>query len=490
MIGQTVSQYRVLEKLGEGGMGAVYKAEDTKLHRIVALKCLPFHLASDEKAKDRLLQEAQASSALNHPNIATTYYMFEDKGQEFICMEYVEGQTLSDLFTRGPLAVEKALHISVQVADGLSEAHKKGIIHRDIKSENIMLTSRDLVKIMDFGLARLKGAGHLTKTGSTVGTIAYMSPEQAQGLEVDHRTDIFSLGVVLYEMLAGKRPFEGLHETAILYSILNEDPQSLEFTPSGLTSALSNVLAKALEKDRTKRYQTMEEMLLDLRTALKVLEGTPLPSAPSAKGTPAPDETSSREVMLDPEDLVGETIGNYQIVEEIGRGGMGIVYKALQISLNRVVALKVLPKQYTRDSEFLLRFQREARAAAGLNHPNIVQIHEIGQQSGIHFFAMEHVDGKNLKDVLKGEEDPLSLLQAIDITWDVCKALDFAHKQGVVHRDIKPHNIMISKNGDTKVFDFGIARAADSSGLTTTGASIGTRHRRSGRFLFAWSRPV
>lgn len=473
MIGTVVSHYRVLEKLGEGGMGAVYKAEDTKLRRAVALKCLPPQLASDEEAKQRFLHEAQASSALNHPNIATIYYMFEEKGQEFICMEYVEGQTLTELLASGPLPTDRGLDIALQIGDGLSEAHKKGIVHRDIKSDNIMVTPRGLVKIMDFGLAKLKGASRLTRTGSTLGTIAYMSPEQAQGVEVDHRTDIFSLGVVFYEMLAGQHPFWAEHEAAILYSVLNEDPKPVEVTPQALSPAITTILQKSLEKDKVYRYQTMEEMLTDLKAAKRLLEGTPTPTTPGQDVTPLIEGVSLGAEALDPENLIGRTVGNYQIIEEIGRGGMGVVYKALQISLNRVVALKVLPKQFTADPEFLSRFRREARAAAGLNHPNIIQIYEIDQQSGVHYFVMEYIEGTNLKTLIESQ-GPLPLVQAVDIAWDSCKALDFAHERGVVHRDIKPHNILISQTGETKVFDFGIARAADSAGLTTTGTSIGT----------------
>jgi serine/threonine protein kinase len=468
VIGKVISHYKIVEKLGEGGMGAVYRAEDTKLRRSVALKCLPFQLASDETAKQRFVHEAQASSALNHPNIATIYYMFEEEEQEFICMEYVEGHTLTELLAVGPLSIERALDITIQVADGLSEAHKKGIIHRDIKAENIMVTPRGLVKIMDFGLAKLKGASRLTKTGSTIGTAAYMSPEQAQGLEVDARTDIFSLGVVFYEMLAGKCPFIGEHEAAILYSLLNEDPEPVETIPDALAPITTTILEQALHKDKKYRYQTMEAMLNDLKTAQKVLEGTPAPGTPSTSAVP-----DQGEIPIDPELLVGKTLGNYQIVEEVGRGGMGIVYKALQISLNREVALKVLPKQYSTDPEFVNRFRREAKAAASLNHQNIVQIYEIGHHGGVQYFVMEYIEGTNLKSLVE-REAPLPLPQTIDIIWDVCNALDFAHKRNVVHRDIKPHNIMISRSGEIKVFDFGIAKAADSSGLTTTGTSIGT----------------
>jgi serine/threonine protein kinase len=207
MIGKIISHYKILEKLGEGGMGVVYKAEDTKLKRTVALKFLPPHISESGEEKERFIHEAQSASALNHPNIATIHEIDEFDGQMFIVMEYVEGRTLKQVIEKEALSIKRVLDIGIQLCEGLAMAHEKGIVHRDIKSDNIMLTPRGQVKIMDFGLAKLKGATKLTKTRSTLGTLAYMSPEQAQGEEVDSRSDIFSFGVVLYELLTGTLPF-------------------------------------------------------------------------------------------------------------------------------------------------------------------------------------------------------------------------------------------------------------------------------------------
>ncbi|MEE9166559.1 MAG: serine/threonine-protein kinase, partial [Candidatus Neomarinimicrobiota bacterium] len=218
MIDKTISHYRILEKLGEGGMGVVYKAEDTKLDRYVALKFLPAHLTSSEEDKQRFIHEAKAASALNHQNIMTIYEIDEVEDpatagrQTFIAMEYVEGETLKDKVEKGPLKTKELLNIVIAVADGLNAAHEKEIIHRDIKSENIMVSKTGLVKIMDFGLAKRKGVTRVTKEGSTRGTFAYMSPEQAEGLEVDRRSDLFSFGVVMYEMATGQLPFKGEHD--------------------------------------------------------------------------------------------------------------------------------------------------------------------------------------------------------------------------------------------------------------------------------------
>ncbi len=208
MIGETILHYKIIEKLGEGGMGEVFKAQDTKLDRFVALKFLPSQLTASEQDKARFIQEAKSASAMNHPNVCTIHSIEEHNKQLFIVMEYIEGTTLRD--NKQTLSEKKILEIAAQVADGLGAAHEKGIVHRDIKPENIMIRKDGIVQIMDFGLAKLYTAGNvsrLTKAGSTVGTLGYMSPEQVQGLDVDHRTDIFSFGVVLYEMLAGGSPF-------------------------------------------------------------------------------------------------------------------------------------------------------------------------------------------------------------------------------------------------------------------------------------------
>ena len=272
MIGQTVSHYTILEKLGEGGMGVVYKAHDTKLDRVVALKFLPHYLTSDHTQKERFYHEARAASALMHPNVAVIFEINEHDGQVFIAMEYVEGKTLKQTIEEEPLAIRKVLDIAIQVCDGLAAAHERGIVHRDIKSENIMVTAKGQPKITDFGLAKVKGATKLTKAGSTLGTAAYMSPEQARGEEVDHRSDIFSFGVVLYEMLTGRVPFGGEHHAALLYSIVNDEPQPIARFNEKATPEIERIAAKALEKDREDRYQHADELLADLRRERKKLD--------------------------------------------------------------------------------------------------------------------------------------------------------------------------------------------------------------------------
>jgi serine/threonine protein kinase/tetratricopeptide (TPR) repeat protein len=258
MIGKTISHYNILEKLGEGGMGVVYKAEDTKLKRMVALKFLPPELTREPEAKARFIQEAQAASALDHPNICTIYAIDETSdGRLFICMAHYEGETLKDMIRRGPLDGHEAVRIVMQIGQGLAKAHSRGIVHRDIKPANIIVTKDGAAKILDFGLAKLAGPTKLTKAGTMLGTVAYMSPEQARGDSVDHRTDIWSLGVVLYEMLAGTCPFRSEYDQALVYSILNEEPASLKSLRPELPIELDRTAAKTLRKDPEKRFQDM-----------------------------------------------------------------------------------------------------------------------------------------------------------------------------------------------------------------------------------------
>jgi dienelactone hydrolase/predicted Ser/Thr protein kinase len=267
--------YRIIEEIGHGGMGVVYKAEDLKLKRQVALKFLPPHLMDLPELKERFLIEAQAAAALNHPNICVIHEVGESEERPYIAMEYVEGETLRDRIRKGALKTEEALDIAAQAAAGLAEAHRKGVIHRDIKSANIMVTEKGQAKIMDFGLAKLRGGSSLTKSQTTLGTVAYMSPEQAQGEDLDVRTDLWSLGVVLYEMLTGELPFKGDRDVSVIYSIVHAEPRSLKLRKPPVPEELQQVIGRALKKKRESRYGSAEEMLKDLRayqTSLQMAE--------------------------------------------------------------------------------------------------------------------------------------------------------------------------------------------------------------------------
>jgi TolB-like protein/Tfp pilus assembly protein PilF/predicted Ser/Thr protein kinase len=298
MIGQTLSHYKILEKLGGGGMGVVYKAQDTKLDRLVALKFLPQHLTANELEKARFLQEARAASALDHPNICTVYEIGETPdGQMFIAMAYYEGETLKEKIERGPLETAEAINIVLQIGQGLANAHQRGVFHRDIKPANILITKDKQAKIVDFGLAKLSGQTKVTKAGTTLGTAAYMSPEQVLGEDVDYRTDIWSLGAVLYETLTGQLPFNGEYEQALLYRIMNEEPEPIRNVKADLPHELEHILGKSLAKSPNMRYQTLEEMVADL----KDLDGQLAQRQPARRSAPSIAVLPFVNMSADPE---------------------------------------------------------------------------------------------------------------------------------------------------------------------------------------------
>ena len=280
MVGRTVSHYQILEKLGEGGMGVVYKAMDTHLDRLVAVKVLPPEKVADADRKRRFIQEAKAASALNHPNIVTIYDIDSADGIDFIAMEFVAGKTLDRCIPRHGERLDEALKYSVQIADALVAAHKAGIVHRDLKPSNVMITEHGLVKVLDFGLAKLtestapddeattRTLNPTTEEGAIVGTVSYMSPEQAEGKKVDARSDIFTFGAVLYEMVTGRRAFQGDSRLATLTAILHEEPKPASQVAEGLPRELERIIARCLRKDPARRFQAMP----DLKVALEELK--------------------------------------------------------------------------------------------------------------------------------------------------------------------------------------------------------------------------
>ena len=350
MLGQTVSHYRIVRQLGEGGMGVVYEAEDTKLRRNVAVKFLSSALAKDAPMLERFEREARAASALNHPGICTVHAIEQNEGQPFIVMELVEGEPLSMRLAGHPMEIGQLLDLAIQMADALESAHAKGIVHRDLKPMNMMVTARGQLKILDFGLAKFEGPGapsaltgsltaaprnDLTAAGTVFGTVHYMSPEQARGLTTDTRTDLFSLGAILYQMASGDRPFEGDTQAVVFDAILNRDPRLLAEANPAMPEALGPILEKALEKDRNLRYQTATELKTDLLRLRRKLEGHR--SGPTSMAdSKAPGKRAARSIAV----LYFENLSGVKEDEYLRDG----ITEDILTDLSKITGLSVFPR--------------------------------------------------------------------------------------------------------------------------------------------------
>jgi Tol biopolymer transport system component/predicted Ser/Thr protein kinase len=349
MIGRTISHYKITEKLGEGGMGVVYKAEDTKLDRPVALKFLAAHLVSDQEVRKRFEREAKAAAALNHPNICTVYEIDEVEGKTFISMAFIEGEALDKTIEGGPLKLANVLDIAIQAARGLQAAHEKKIVHRDIKPANLMVTGsgpKQHITIMDFGLAQLADRSKLTRTDETMGTVTYMSPEQTYGADIDHRSDIWSLGVVIYEMVTGQPPFKGHYDKAVMYSITSEEPEPMTALRTGVPMELELLVNKCLAKGADRRFQSAAELLVDLETLnekLKSGKSAVVQAGPVATGAhagPRQGQAESSSLLDAPEN----PLVKYRVIENLEEQDDSVTYRAEDTQTSRSVAIRIIPE--------------------------------------------------------------------------------------------------------------------------------------------------
>jgi serine/threonine protein kinase/tetratricopeptide (TPR) repeat protein len=460
-------RYEIVKMLGEGGMGAVYKAMDRELDRIVALKVIRSELADKPDILQRFKQELILARLVTHRNVIRIFDLGVAGNVKFITMDFVEGRDLKSVITeQRKLPAAKACDIIRQVCLGLEAAHGEGVVHRDLKPQNIMLDSQGRVYLMDFGLARSMELVGMTRTGALLGTPAYMSPEQAKGEKVDARTDLFSLGVIFYELVAGVLPYKADTMMATLIKRAKEPPVPPNQVEPSIPPAVNDVIMKCLQIKVDRRYQHAGEILADLGFNSALQASTVQSSVIASQSV---FEVASN---LTPGSQFGP---RYRIEALLGEGGMGKVYKAYDSEVGRTVALKLVKPELARNPVSMERLKQELLLASQITHKNILRIHDLGDVGGLKFISMAYVDGKDLHSLI-ATEGKLPIDRAVAITRLLCLALEAAHNEGVVHRDLKPQNVLMDSNGQVFVSDFGLAKSLEgpSTMMTTTGEVLGT----------------
>jgi eukaryotic-like serine/threonine-protein kinase len=465
-------RYEILKSLGEGGMGAVYKARDHELDRFVALKVIRPELAGHPDILRRFKQELILARQVTHKNVVRIFDLGTADGRKFITMDFIEGRDLKSILNeRGKIPAIEAVPIVQQICRGLEAAHLEGVVHRDLKPQNIMLDEAGRVWLMDFGLARSMELSGLTRTGVLMGTPDYMSPEQARAEKVEAQSDLFSLGIIFFEMLTGRLPFQADTLMAKLLQRVQQRAVAVTEIDPSIPPGVGAVVSKCLEPDVKKRYQSIHEILDDLLGDTKASSS----SSSGASSTPssAPPGLSSTPLLeLGPGSQFGP---RYRIESVIGEGGMGKVYKAHDSDLDRTVALKLVRPELAKDANSLQRFKQELLLASRISHRNILRIHDLGDVDGVKFISMAFVQGMDLHDLI-AKQGRLPTERAVNIAKQLAGALEAAHAEGVVHRDLKPRNVLIDVDDHIYVSDFGLAKSldADKTGMTRVGEVLGT----------------
>ncbi len=455
-------RYVILQLLGEGGMGTVYKAKDRELDRMVALKVIRSELAGNPEILRRFKQELILARQVTHRNVIRIFDLGIADNVKFITMDFVEGEDLKHVITqKHKFPAEKACDIVRQICMGLEAAHQEDVIHRDLKPQNIMLDAQGRVYLMDFGLARSLELVGMTRTGALIGTPAYMSPEQAKGEKVDTRTDLFSLGVIFYELLTGVVPYRAESMMATLIKRSKERPiPPIQIEPS-IPINVNDVVMKCLEIKPENRYQNAGAILQDLGFQSIVQSYA---------------NVSPSILPVSPELTPGSQFGpRYRIQSVLGEGGMGKVYKAHDSDLDRIVALKLVRTELSNNPNSMERLKQELLLASRITHKNILRIHDLGDVAGRKFISMAYVDGKDLHGII-ATEGRVPLQRAIALARQLCFALEAAHSEGVVHRDLKPENVLIDRNDQVYVSDFGLAKSLETPSvlMTAVGDVLGT----------------
>lgn len=509
LLGRQLANFRVERAIGRGGMAQVYYGQDIKLERPVAIKVIDTRYRGNPAYAERFVREARTVATWRHENIIYIYYADDEDDLYYFVMEYIDGPDLGQLITQAAEAGELIPQVEVwrigqAVAAALDYAHAQGVIHRDVKPSNVMVAHDGRVVLADFGLALDVAQGSL---GEVFGSSHYIAPEQAhRSAAAVPQSDLYSLAVMLYEMLTGRVPFADPSPTAVALQHVTLPPPPPRTVNPNLSEAIEEVLLKALRKAPTERYQTGQALLTALSQAMQ-LAGDGLPSAavtiPSAGETVAlvaevfPNESiigggvstmpipelrdatvsASVQAAVKAEDeLIGQQLDEYQLEGLLGRGGMARVYRGLDVRLNRVVAIKVIDTPFRTDSDYLVRFEREAQAIAQLEHPNVVTVYRFGEANGLLYLAMRYIEGDNLETRLaryRDERRKIVPAEAGRIIREVCAALDYAHEKGVIHRDIKPSNIMLDKKERVILTDFGLALLTEEG---TQGEIFGSPH--------------
>ena len=426
---QVIGHYRILEKIGAGAMGEVFRARDEQLGRDVALKLIKPSSNDNPDHRRRFELEARAAASLNHPNIVAVYDVGLHEGSAYIVCELLKGQTLRKRLSEGALSVRLAVDYSLQIVQGLIAAHDQQITHRDLKPENLFLTNDGRVKIVDFGLAKVQPESGrpveelttVTKAGFLVGTPPYMSPEQVRSQKVDHRSDLFSMGAILYEMLTGHRAFTGETELDTMISVATKEPPKIDLEQAGIPWPLQEIVRRCLKKEPENRFQSAR----DLAAALD--------AAPSA---------SER------------VIGHYRILEKIGAGAMGEAFRARDERLGRDVALTLIRPSSNGNPDHRHCLELEARAVASMNHPNIVAIYDVGLDNGAFYIVSELLEGQTLCKRLT--EGALPIRLTINYSSQIVQGLIAAHRRHIIHRELRPENLFLTF-GRVKIF-FGAAK--------------------------------